>query len=183
LPIEHLQQGLQILSQQNPQRFNAAMATLNRVGTIQAAQQQAEQHRAYQQREHFETQRVHLGKLADDAIGPMSWSEKTEAAEFLVKTVSKYGVSREQFLNEAKGNLLLHHPAFQKMAVDAWKYDRMQNAAKARPTPSKPPVLKPGTRVPAADREHQSVSSLQAKHDGSPEAAYKLYQARKKARG
>ena len=49
-------------------------------------------------------------------------------AEELVSYVGEYGVSREQFMREAETNLALHHPAFQRMAADAVKYQRLMKS-------------------------------------------------------
>ena len=82
------------------------------------------------------------------ALGPMTFAEKAEMAEELVNYVGEFGISREQLLQEAQTNLAIHHPAFQKMAADAVKYRRMQNAPKAVASKNLPPVQRPGVAQP-----------------------------------
>jgi hypothetical protein len=73
----------------------------------------------------------------------MTATEKAEMVEDLVSYVAEYGISREQFAREAETNLALHHPAFQRMAADAVRYQRIVKAPKAVPQ-SLPPVQRPG---------------------------------------
>jgi hypothetical protein len=69
--------------------------------------------------------------------------------------------------------------------VAAAKYHAIQKApAKAAP-PKVPTVQKPGTARSAGDRDMSEIQGLTAKlkTTGSAEDAFKLYSARKKARG
>jgi hypothetical protein len=143
IPAEQWQPALGILAQQDPQRFDRAMGVLQRVSQLQGAQSQWQQQQAQAQRQQFETARQQYSRASDEALGPMTVSEKLEMVEDLVSYVGQYGLSREQFAHEAETNLALHHPAFQRMAADAIKYQRMVTAPKAVPT-SLPPVQRPG---------------------------------------
>lgn len=160
IPAEQWEPALNILAQQDPQRFDRAMGVLQRVSQLQTAQQQWQQQQAQVQHQQFEAVRQQYSRASDAALGPMTMAEKSAMAEELVSYVGEYGVSREQFMREAETNLALHHPAFQRMAADAVKYQRlMKSPAKAAPK-SLPPVQKPGSS--AAPRASDNSSKLQA---------------------
>ena len=107
-------------------------------------------------------------------------------ADELVSYVGKYGVSREALMQEASTNLLLHHPAFNAMAADAIKYQRLM--ANARNIPSKvPPVQRPGTSQPRS-RNAEGIEALEAqlstaRGEKQLRAAAALTAARRAARG
>ncbi|WP_339033616.1 hypothetical protein WHZ78_17595 [Bradyrhizobium symbiodeficiens] len=154
LPADQLEHGLALLAQVDPPRFQAAMGALNRVNQIQTVQQQEQQRQAHIAHQQFEAQRIEYGRKSDEALGAMTPREKAEMAEELVQYVAEYGISREQFIGEARTNLALHHPAFQKMAADAVRYQRIVNGPKPTPRRSVPPVQKPGNggvRVSASE--------------------------------
>ena len=165
LPLEQIEQGLAMLQQVDPARFNVAMSTLNRVATIQQAQQQEHQQRAYLQRQQFDAIRKQYSRASDAALGPMTAAEKTAIVNDLVSYVGDYGITREQFVREAETNLTLHHPAFQKMAADAVRYQRMTKAAKALPTRQVPPVQRPGTSnsTPRSSSSSSKIAELEKK--------------------
>jgi hypothetical protein len=185
LSPEQFEQGLQMLSQVAPDRFNSAMNTLGRFAQIQQAQQQIAQQKATQQWQQFEAVRQEYSRAADAALGSMTAAEKTEMTNELVAYVGEHGISREQFVREAQTNLALHHPAFQKMAADAMRYQRLMKAPRAIPAPkAAPAVQKPGVAKSAAERRGDSISTLRAKAEqsGSVEDVFKLYQAKQSRR-
>ena len=157
LPLAQIEQGLAMLQQVDPPRFQAAMNTLNRVGQIAQAQQQAQHQQAQIAHQQFESQRQQFSRASDEALG-MSHAEKAEMAEDLVSYVGEFGISREQLVHEARTNLALHHPAFQKMAADALKYQRLMKT-KAVPTRDVPRVMRPGTSQTPAERQASSVDA------------------------
>jgi hypothetical protein len=77
----------------------------------------------------------------------MTIPEKAQMAEELVSYLGEYGVTREQLAQEARTNLLVHHPAFNALAADALKYRAMQKGARSVPVKDLPPVTRPGTSV------------------------------------
>ena len=162
IPAEQWEPALGILAQQDPQRFDRAMGVLQRVGQLQSATTQWQQQQAQVQRQQFETTRQQYSRASDEALGPMTVSEKLEMVEDLVSYVGEYGLSREQFAREAETNLALHHPAFQRMAADAIKYRRMVAAPKAIPQ-GLPQVQRPGvTRdVPRGTDNSSKIQALQ----------------------
>ena len=101
LPPAQFEQGLAVLAEVDPPAFQTAMNILGRQYQIAQAQQQDQQQRAYLQRQHFEAQRQQYNRATDQALG-MTFSEKAEMAEELVASVEKYGISRDQLMQEAR---------------------------------------------------------------------------------
>jgi hypothetical protein len=145
VPLDRWQEGIGILAQSDPARGQQLGNLLQYVGHIQSAQQQLTAQQTAQQRQQFDAVRQQYSRASDTALGPMTHAEKATMVDELVSYVGEYGISREQFAREAETNLALHHPAFQRMAADAIKYQRMMKAPNAVATKQVPHVQKPGT--------------------------------------
>jgi hypothetical protein len=161
MPLEHWPQAIQMLAQVDPGRAQLVSDTLTNWGTIQQAQQQEQQRQASIAHQQFEAQRQQYSRQADQALGPMTVAEKLEMVEELVGYVGDFGISREQFTREAQTNLAIHHPAFQRMAADALKYQRIMKASKAMPTRNIPPVQRPGASQPRAPANSANIQALE----------------------
>lgn len=144
IPVDRWAEGISLLNQSDPQRVARAMNVLQRVDQLQTTQAQWQQRQAIEQQQQFEARYQEYNRQADVALGPMTAAEKTAMAEELVSYVGEFGVTREALIHEAKTNLALHHPAFQRMAADALRYRQMRNAPKAVVRPDVPPVQRPG---------------------------------------
>lgn len=180
VPLEQWGDGLNMLAQVDPARAQTAVNMLQRVGQIQAAQQQAAQQRAA-----IEHQQIEAWAKAEDArLEEMGVKFTRESVDEVAAYAKSLGIERE-----ALGRAMLDHPILrsapvQKMMADAAKWHAIQRApAKAAP-PKVPTVQKPGTARSAGDRDASEIMSLRQKAaaSGSPEDAFKLYSARKKAR-
>ena len=115
----------------------------------------------------------------------MTRAEKTDMVEELVNYVGEYGVTRDQFVREAATNLALHHPAFQKMAADAIRYQRLMRAPKAVSTKALPPVQRPGVAGPRRTGREGDLQSLQrdfagASGDRQVKIAARIIEARRR---
>lgn len=186
MPLEHWPQAIQALSQVDPVRGQLVADTLTNWNALQQAHQQNEQQRAYVEHAQREVLRQQYSKQSDEALGPMTFAEKAEMAEELVNYVGEFGISREALMREAQTNLVIHHPAFQKMAADALMYRRMQNAPKAVASRDLPPVQRPGTsnRVSQSDSGTSELARRFASATGNNQvkAAAALIVARRNAR-
>lgn len=149
-----------MLAQVDPARAQLVSDTLGNWSAIQQAQQQEQQRQAQVQHQQFQATRQQYSRASDEALGPMTVAEKAEMLEDLVSYVAEYGISREQFAREAETNLALHHPAFQRMAADAVRYQRIIKAPKAVPQ-SLPTVQRPGVSEPNR-RATDNSSKIQA---------------------
>ncbi|WP_420971521.1 hypothetical protein [Bradyrhizobium sp. B120] len=186
LQPHEIEPALHHLAQTDPARAQAIASTLDRAQRIEFAQQQRAAVEQQARQQQFEAQRQQLSLQADEALGPMSRVEKMQLADELVDYVGKHGVSREQLVQEMSTNLALNHPAFQKMAADAIRYQRMMNAPKAVAKHDLPPVQRPGvaqrssrSEVSATDIERRFSS---ATGDKQIRLAAALTEARRSAR-
>ena len=134
-----------MIAQVDPVRGKLVADTLSNWAAIQQAEQQQKQYQTHAERQQFETQREQYNRQCDQVLGPMTHAERVQAAEDLVSYLTEYGVTREQLLHESKTNLMLAHPAFNALAMDALKYRAMQKAAKPIAQKNLPPVSRPGT--------------------------------------
>jgi hypothetical protein len=180
LPPDQIEQGLQILAQVEPQRYQAAMETLQRVGALQQARAQQEQQRAYAEHQQVET----WAKAEDTRLKTMGINITNEVANEVADYAKSLGIERA-----ALGKAMVDHPILrsaevQAMMVAAAKFHALQKApAKAIPKPV-PTVQRPGVVRSAGERDASEITALRqrAAATGSPEDAFKLYKARK-ARG
>jgi hypothetical protein len=146
VPVERWGEGINVLAQSDPVRAQQLGRMFQNVAALTERQQLVAHHEQAQRYQQFETLRQQYGQQSDKVLG-LSNSEKAQMAEELVSYLVEHGVSREQLMQEARTNLLVHHPAFNALAKDALKYRAMQKATKAMPTKNLPPVTRPGTSV------------------------------------
>jgi hypothetical protein len=161
LPPQQFEHGLAMLAQVDPPAFEKAMNVLARTNQIVQAQQQEQQRQAHARHQEFEAQRQRYSKASDEALGSMTRAEKMEMGEELVAYLGENGISREQLRQEAQSNLAIHHPAFQRMAVDALMYRRQQSAKKAVASKPLPPVARPGAPQPRGSSSSSEIQNLQ----------------------
>ncbi|MBP1065321.1 hypothetical protein JOE51_006788 [Bradyrhizobium japonicum] len=186
IPAEHLGQALQELSATDPVRANMIAGALDKAQRIEFAQAQQRAELQQMQRQQSEALRQQYNRQADEAIGPMTHAEKMAIADELVDYVGRHGVTREQLVHEMSNNLALNHPAFQKMATDAVRYNRLMNSTLPRPVPAVPPVQRPGV-AQRFNRSEAATSDLErrfasASGDKQLELAAALTGARRSAR-
>ncbi len=174
LPPADFERGLQVLSQVDPAAFQQVSNLLNSGAQIGQALAQAQAQNAQIQKQQFEAQRQQYSRASDEALGPMTYAEKAEMVDELASYVEKYGLTRAQLAREAETNLALHHPAFQRMAADAIRYNRIQNAAKAVPTRQVPQVQKPGTYRSRDEIATDDLRSMYKQLDGAKSESAQL---------
>jgi hypothetical protein len=180
LAPEQFEQGLQMLAQVAPDRFNAAMNTLGRFHQIQTAQQQIAQQKAHAEQQAIET----WAKSEDARLEKMGIKFTQETVNDVLEYAGEFGISRQQLGEALVAHPILRSAPIQKMMADAAKLHAMQKApAKAIPKPV-PTVLKPGVARSAAERSSDSLTALREKASasGSIEDAHRLYKAKQSRR-
>jgi hypothetical protein len=160
IPIERWAEAVQIISQTDPLKGQMLSKTLGNAAAIAERQQLVQYHEQTQRQAQFDSLKAQYSRASDQVLGPMTHAEKLTMAEELADYVGEHGVSRQVLMEEAKTNLLLHHPAFQSLAKDAISYRRMQKAAKGVPTRPHVPVTKPG--ISTASRGNSNASAINA---------------------
>ena len=190
LPIEHLQPALAILQQQNPQRFQAAMATLNRVGQIEQARLQNQQRENYLAEQNFKS----FGAAEDAKVIAQTGKTQEQLHEIgrrVAGHLEKLGIDRQTLAREWSTNPMLRSAEGQKvlMRLDELetKYAAIVNAKTAAASKPLPPVQRPGTSQPRS-RNAEGIEALEAQLAATSgekqiRAAAALTAARRAARG
>lgn len=160
LPAEQLEQGLAMLAQADPPRFNAAMNLLGRVQTIQAAQQQEQHRQAQIAHQNFEAYAKEQDAAFEAMVGKMTPAQHAEFGAELSAYAGELGVSQQQLVQLLQTEPVMRHAAFQKMVHDAIKYRQVQKTSRAAAKRDVPPVMRPGTS--SAVRRDDSASDIQA---------------------
>lgn len=168
LPVEQLEQGLALLAQVNPPRFNAAMNVLNRVQSIQQAQQQDQYQRAYASHQQFEA----YGKSEDAKFRAMLDNDpgKVRAASTeVVSYLAEIGIGQDRLVHLLRTDPMVRSAEGQKILADAAKFHALRKSADGwRPAKPVPTVQRPGVAAPRGSHESGEVSKAQAAFDKNP---------------
>ncbi len=181
LSPEHLQQGLEALSQVNPERFDSAMRTLTRVSNLQQEQMHIQQQQQQQRRQEL------------SAYKDAEWAKFQEAVPNLPKNfgddlrtyAAEIGVNNRdlQYLMETQP--FVHSAPFQRMLHDAVMYRNIQKAKGEVLKKPVPTVLRPGVSRSSGETnsEHMNALSARLAKSGSLKDAQALRQAQIRSRG
>lgn len=185
LPLEQWEGALAAMAQREPDRFNRAINSLQRVVSLQAEQQQQQAQRAAADRQKFDA----YARSENARFETLVKDETPETMRAVEKQVPKllkaYGADARQFLEAISNQSTFPRAAAERLLVDAAKYHMIMDAkAKAAPA-SLPPVQRPGTAAPRALSGTATISALEARfaQSGSIKDAAALRSARQKARG
>jgi len=185
LPLEHWEGALTVMAQREPDRFNKALNSLQRVVQLQTAQQQENQQRAFAERQQFEVYSKQQNAIFAEKTKDIPAKEMRAIEAEVPKMLQEYGASPAQFLEAIGTNTTFPRAAAEMLILDAAKYRMMKNAPKAvaaaKPIPA---VQRPGVAPTKSDRAAVSLQDLSSKlaQSGSIEDAYKLYQAKQRRR-
>jgi hypothetical protein len=165
VPLQQLQPALEMMAQRQPERFGKAMATLDRVAQLQAAQQQQQQHQTAAARQQFES----FGKAEDARLDTMLKGESKQAqravADEIMAGAKEAGIERAEFMRLFHSDPLMRNAHFQKMMYDAGKYRLAQKTASKATARDVPPVQRPGAAASRTSAHAATISALTAKLD------------------
>jgi hypothetical protein len=184
LPPQQFEQGLAVLAQVDPPAFQQAMNILGRAHTIAQAQVQEQQRQAQVQYQQFEN---HV-RSEDDRLVELFKGDKAKAEaanQAVLSYLDGHGVPKDQRLSMVMNNPVLRTAEARETIWKAAKYDELMKApAKAIPKPV-PKIQKPGISASKESRDGDTIQAARAKlaASGSPDDAYALYTAKRKARG
>lgn len=184
LSPQQFEQGLAVLAEVDPPRFQTAMNILGRAHTIAQAQQQDQQRQAYAAQQRFQE----YGKAEDARFRAMVDSTPAKMQETVTEMAayaSELGIERDQLVHLFQTEPIMRHAAFQKMMYDATQFRLHQKAAiQARKAVPKdlPPVQRPGTSRPSSTQSDKT-QALEARFNrsGSVKDAAELYALRSRA--
>jgi hypothetical protein len=156
LPLDQWEGALALMSQRQPDRFQKAVGTLQRVSQLQVARQQEDQQRAQRQQAEF----AKYAQAENARFETMTKGESKETMRSAEKEIpamlAEYGANPGQFLEAISAQTTFPRAAAERIMLDAAKYRLMQKATKSVATKPLPPVQRPG--VSSAVR-NDSVSS------------------------
>jgi len=182
LPLDQWQSVLQQMHAREPARFQQAIGRIQAVAHIEQAHNQIQAQKTAREQAEF---RDYAAK-EDARFADMVKGERNMPAieAEIVVMVKEHGVDPREFFKAGNESKFLRSAAAQRILVDAAKFRLMEKAAKAAPTRDVPPVQRPGTAAPRADRGHASLAALNDKlsKSGSLKDAVALRLARSKGR-
>jgi hypothetical protein len=186
LPVEQWEGALTAMSQREPERFNRALSSINRVVQLHAAQEEQQQIRTRAEQQQFETYTKAESERFNEMIKAEP-KEKVRAVEAaIVEGIKELGGDSAEFFELFKSTKLLNSAIAQRILYDFGKYRMIQNAPKPKPSaPPIPKVQRPGTAGAVGDRASASLAELEARltKTGSIEDAAALYRAKFGKRG
>jgi hypothetical protein len=145
LPLPQWEGALAAMAQREPERFGKAVNSLNRVVQLQAAQQQAEQHREAEHRQKF----AEYHKAENARFAELVKNETPETMRAVEKHIpamlAEYGADPAQFLEAISSQSAFPRAAAERIMVDAAKYRMIMEAKAPIPTRPVPQVQRPGT--------------------------------------
>lgn len=168
LPLDQWVPALTAMSQREPARFQAAVATLDRVAKLQNAQQFEQQRQdGLKQQEFQQFARAEDARLDDMLKGESRQSQDAITKEILAGA-KEAGLEPSEFLKMFNSDRAMRHSAFQKMMVDAAKYRLMQKTKTAIAAKQVPPVQRPGSsNVARANSSTGKIQALEKQLDGA----------------
>jgi len=173
------------MSQREPGRFQAAVATLDRVGKLQSAQQFEQQRLEGIKQQEFQKFAQAEDARLDDMLKGESKQTQSAITDEILAGAKAAGLSSAEFLKMFNTDKVMRHSAFQQMMVESAKYRLMQKAKTSVAVRNVPPVVRPGTSVSKGERNTGGVSALTAKFQGNPslDNAAAMLAAQRRARG
>jgi hypothetical protein len=167
LSPDHASAALQRMQQTNPARFNAAMASLQRVGEMATLSQHQTAQRAHAERQQFDADaRLHDAHF-ERLVGPRTPEQRAAVGVETASYAAELGINLNTLVHLLQTNPIMRHSAFQKMMYDAVT-SRMsrREAMKYRDKldRSLPHVQRPGhTNNPRSNRGNENLAALAKK--------------------
>lgn len=179
-------EAFQKLGQIDPQRYNEALSTLQRVAHVESAVIQNEQRAAQAQRQNFEKYASEHDQAFQKRIGNQTPQQKQAIGQELLNYAKEFGLDRGTLVHLLQNNPIMRHSAFQHMLHTAVEARLAKKAVsnyrnKAAPVPH---VNKPGHGGAVASRGQSDLAALNAalNKSNSVADAAKLLIARRKGR-
>lgn len=151
LPLHQWADALGAMAQREPDRFNRAVNTLQRVVRSQEAAQQQRQQAEQQSRESFQNYTKAENARFESLVKGETKETMRALPNVIIEAIKEYGGDPKEFMQLAASNDFINSAITQRLLVDAGKYRMMQKAAKATATVAVPPVQRPGVSRSAAE--------------------------------
>jgi hypothetical protein len=179
------QARMQAIAHANPQRAqfigNNIQSDLQRAQTVLQAGAQAKAEAAQRESQQFAAYRAEQGRLYDQKYGPVNESDGRAFRDY----ARGIGLSDSE-VSALISNPLANDHRFQKMMLDAARYNALKDAPARAINKPVPPVQRPGVSAPMAVRQGtRDISSASAKlnQSGSLDDAVEMLNAIRASRG
>lgn len=164
LPVEQWEGALAAMAQREPERFNRAMALVQRVGQLQAAQRQQQQHGEQQRSaELSEYAKAEAAKF-EATIKDVPRTERAAIEQNIAEAITEYGGDLNQFLQLMRSSEFAS-ATVQNLLWEVGKYRQIQKAKTAVATRHVPQVQRPGTAGQRVSHSDASVSEAKTAAD------------------
>jgi hypothetical protein len=172
LPPHQREAGLALLAQTDPQRFQAALQEMNRIGQVQQAQAQQQQYSAARNQAAFNE----WAKAEDAKLNV------TDADAKSVQAYLKDNGMLDEWVHGMRTDPGIRSAKAQQIVMDAARYHAIKNAPKAVATRPSSHVQRPGSASVGKSSKDVSLAALEAKlnRSGSEADAWAYLQARMK---
>jgi hypothetical protein len=181
---EHMPAALELMSQQDPQKFARVQAIVATTDQLFAQQRQESHREAEIARRNF-----HNYARSEDARLEAMLKDEPKATQHAVTaeifaSARASGVEPTELLQLFHSEPLMRNAAFQRMMYDAGKYRLVMKARDAVAVKPVPPVQRPGMARTPAEREHADLRTLSARlsSSGNIRDAVALYNAKKSSK-
>ncbi|MGY3240563.1 hypothetical protein ACVMAJ_007453 [Bradyrhizobium sp. USDA 4448] len=182
IPQDQWPHALNVLREVEPETFERAKAVIERGAQAEMLQVENARNQAAQQRQQFETyakaEDARFEELTKDA--PVT----REVSDAVVKYAESLGVDRASLGHLLATNPVMRNAAFQRMMVDAARYQMMKAAVPKAAPKDLPPVQRPGTKQARAPIGSADLGALSARltASGHIDDALSLLSAQRAAR-
>jgi hypothetical protein len=171
LPVDQIAPALNQMAQTNPQRAQAAVASLRRVGEAAVVHEQHQAQRAHVERQQFQANAKIQDAQFEKMIGPQTPQQRQAASMEMVAYAAEMGIDRSTLIHLLQTNPILRHSAFQHMihtAVTARIAKREGAKYREKIDRTVPPVNRPGhTNSPRGNRGNENLAALAQKANSS----------------
>lgn len=169
LSAEQLPVALQTMAQQQPQRFQKALATLNRVASLQSEQAQEVERQSAVDRQNFNTYAKAEDLRAEEFLKSETPQARAQIENEILTMVKEYaGLEPADFVKLFQSDKTVRNAGFQRFMVEAAKYRLIQQSKKAVAERIIPPVQRPGVSRGNSDRTAERVRQLSEKFNTKP---------------
>lgn len=149
---------LGVLQHQNPQRFNQVLAAVQSTQQLFEASARVDQQRQAETKHKFtEYARNEDARFAD----MMKGEDMGKITGAVIELVKDYGADPAQFFEAYANEPIMRRAEFQRMMVDAAKYNQLTKAPPKAAPKTLPPVQRPGAAAPRVSADVGRVQTLE----------------------
>lgn len=180
-PPENLPTALEILSRQDPAKFDRVKAMVATTEHLFAQQAHESRHQAEMARQNFAREARSEDSRLETMLKDEPPATQQAVANEIMASARESGIEPAELNRLFATEPLMRNATFQRMMYDAGKYRLMMKAREAAVAKPVPPVQRPGMATTRSERERADLRALSSRLSASGDLkdAVALYQARK----